>query len=56
MLEHLLTSKGVKAKIPGEGVMRAGEGTIRGGEGVIAIGLIKKTQYKWVIIFLNHNV
>ena len=32
--------------MPGEGVMRAGEGTIRGGEGVIAIGLIKKTQYK----------
>ena len=35
LLGHLLTGKGVKAKILGEGVIRAGKGTIRVGEGTI---------------------
>ena len=34
-LENLLTSKGVKAKIPEKGVIRAGEGKFRAGEGMI---------------------
>ena len=35
LLGNSLGSKGVKAKIPEKGVMRAGEGTIRAGEGTI---------------------
>ena len=32
LLENLLISKGMKAKMPGRGVMRASEGTIRTGQ------------------------
>ena len=32
MLGNLLTGKGVKAKIPRQGVIRAGEKTIRAGQ------------------------
>ena len=32
LLGNLLTSKKIKVKIPGRGVMRAGEGTIRAGQ------------------------
>ena len=38
LLENLLTSEKVKAKIIGRGVMRAGESTIRAGEGIIRAG------------------
>ena len=32
LLGNLLTGKGLKAKLPGRGVMRAGEGAIRVGQ------------------------
>ena len=32
LLENLLTDKGEKTKIPGQGVIRAGEETIRTGQ------------------------
>ena len=32
LLENLLTGKGVKAKIPGRGVITSGEGTPRAGQ------------------------
>ena len=38
LLESLLAGKGMKAKMPGRGVIRAGEGTIRAGESTITDG------------------
>ena len=35
LLGYLLAVKGVKARIPGKGVIKSGEGTTRAGEGTI---------------------
>ena len=32
LLENLLTGKGLKAKIPGQGIIKANEGTITAGQ------------------------
>ena len=38
LLGNLSTGKGVKAKIPRKGAIRAGEGTVRAGEDTITAG------------------